>query len=73
MNNKISILKSGNVYFFYRPKTKKEEEIQRLFFVLSDEKESYTSIIVGKKHLPEDARDRYFFLLKKLIKENKNY
>jgi hypothetical protein len=63
MNNKISTLKSGSIYFFYRPKVRNEEEVQRFFFVLSKEENKYTSLIVGKKQLPETNHDSYFLFV----------
>lgn len=62
MNSKISILKSGSIYFFYRHKVRSYEEVQRFFFVLSDKEGKYTSLVVGKKKFPED-HDKYFLFI----------
>ena len=55
----VKTLERGNIYFFYRPKIEEEdpgslEEVQRLYLVLSpDKEERYRLAILGKKRLPE--------------------
>jgi hypothetical protein len=66
--NKISILKSGSIYFFCRPKIKSKEEVQRFFFVLSNNINSYTSLVVGKKKLPKDSHESYFLFVEEANK-----
>lgn len=69
MNSKISVLKSGSIYFFYRPKVKNSEEAQRFFLVfLASDSNKYTSLVVGKKQLPTGTHDRYFLLVEETNK-----
>jgi hypothetical protein len=72
MKKEINILQSGNVYFFYRPKVENDEkEVQRFFFVLHPQNQSkYQLLVVGKKQLPSEEKDRYFLFLE-AIKKNK--
>ncbi|MCE8162670.1 MAG: hypothetical protein I3273_02145 [Candidatus Moeniiplasma glomeromycotorum] len=68
----LKILKSGSVYFFYRPKIEKRAEVQRFFLVLhSLPPDLYHLLIVGKKHLPAEKEGSYFAFLE-TIKKDKN-
>jgi len=72
MNNKFSILKTGSIYFFYRPKIEKNQEVQRFFIILHPEKQKKCYLlIVGKKHLPESGRDNGYFLFVDKVSEDK--
>ncbi|MFN7038856.1 MAG: hypothetical protein ACK4OM_04745 [Alphaproteobacteria bacterium] len=61
----FSILQSGNVYFYYRPKVQHHEahnldDVQRFFIILKPfNKAEYILIIIGKKFLPDS--DETFF------------
>jgi len=72
MEEKINILQSGSIYFFYRPKVENSlKEVQRFFFVLQPQNQNkYQLLIVGKKQLPPTEKDNYFLFLE-AIKNNK--
>src|SRR5438034_3702973 len=77
MEKKINILKSGSIYFFYRPKIEKssnsegERGVQRFFFVLQPQNQTkYQLLIVGKKKLPLAEENNYFLFLE-AIKSNR--
>src|SRR6185503_2576800 len=67
-NSKITILKRGNIYFFYRPKLKGAERVQRFFMVLSSQPNIYNLLVVGKKHLPIETKDRYLVFVEAVKK-----
>src|SRR4051812_17618594 len=75
MKEKIGILQSGSIYFFYRPKVENnsnhKEGIQRFFFVLQPQNQvKYKLLMVGKKQLsPTDKNN--FFLFLEAVKNNK--
>jgi len=58
----------GGIYFFYRPKVAHEEvhsldDVQRFLVVLKPEGlERYSTLIVGKKHLPKDQEGYFAFV-----------
>ena len=64
MKPEVTILQSGNIYFFYRPKVANEEETQRFFFVLRPINQGqYKLLIVGRKHLPPKNEGSYFLMV----------
>src|SRR3954452_17209235 len=67
-NNKIAILKSGSIYFFYRPKLKNKEEAQNFFIVLSSQTKKYHLLVIGKKKLPIETKDKYFLFVEAVKK-----
>jgi len=62
-NSKITILKSGSIYFFYRPKLKNNEEVQKFLVVLSSQAKKYHVLVIGKKQLPVETKDKYFLFV----------
>src|SRR3954453_15769190 len=71
MKKMKKILQSGNIYFFYRPKIEKQQEVQSFFLILHPIKSNkYNLLIVGKKHLPEVGKNNGYFLFVDKITEN---
>ena len=66
----LSILQKGNIYFFYTPRIHHQEahsleEVQRFFMIVKPENVShYIILVVGRKHLPENAT--YFSFVTKI-------